>query len=92
MSDTETTTATPEPEVETQPDEKVKREKREMPARIFQMGPGKTFKVLPETFPGITEAERWIDKNGVDNATYWPMRGPVKPVTVTPRRVQEVDV
>ena len=93
MSDaTETTSEAPETETTEAATEKVKREKREMPTRVFQLVPGKLFKLLPETFPGITEAERWIDKNGADNATYWAMKGPAKPVTISPRRVTEADI
>lgn len=93
MSDaSETVSDTTENEAPEGTTEKSKREKREMPARVLQLVPGKLFKVLPDVFPGIVEAERWIDKNGTDNATYWAVRGPAKPVTISPRRVTEVDL
>lgn len=86
---TDATTNETAPPTET---EKTKREKREMPCRIMQAAPHGLWKALPESFPGITEAERWIDKNGIDGAVYWPLRGPAKPVKISPRRVEEVEV
>lgn len=91
MSDETTTTtieAIPDPETTT---DAVTRDRRAMPAHVFERISEKTWRPVAGPFPkGITEAETWIKKNGEDGKTYWPLRGPEKATQIEPRRFSEV--
>lgn len=90
----ETNGSAPEVDTDTEAQaQKKARARREMPARVLlKRQDGAWDLVEGVTFPGIVEAERWIDKNGAPNRVYWAISGPTKAQKVKPRLLEEVDI